>query len=392
MSGRIIIGDALRELRKMPDESVNCVVTSPPYFGLRDYGMKGQIGLERTFGRYLEKLVAVFREVRRVLRSDGTCWVNMGDSYAGSWGAQSRPDGNLKGASVLHARQIAAHPKATRTGNLERFSSRRDKAVVAGPAHLSVSGIKPKNLVGQPWRLAFALQADGWWLRSDIIWSKPQPMPESVSDRPTRAHEYLFLLTKSARYWYDADAIKEPVSGEAHRRFAGHIVAKNATRAPDGLRTSASFGRGAGFRAGKNETTGDRTKEGFNERWKVKNNDLFHAGTGDLVENRNKRSVWTIPTQPNPDAHFASFPEALVTPCVLAGCPGGGVVLDPFGGTGTVARVAEDLGRGWILIELNPEYAAMAKRRLRQTGLLQRVATAPDQSQATEQLDLGGAA
>ncbi len=347
MSGRIIIGDALTELRKLPDESVNCIVTSPPYYALRDYGVDGQIGLEDTLGEYLAAIVEVFREARRVLRTDGVCWVNLGDAYA-SGGADVRLRDDKRG---YRGDRLA-------NGRGDQPAVLRDKTIDADPAPAQqrsggTPGLKPKDMMGIPWRVAFALQEAGWYLRSDIIWHKSQPMPESVTDRPTKAHEYLFLLTKSATYAYDADAIKEPVTGGAHQRrsMKPSDSPKDSARNDAGLKTAARFGRGAG--------------------WRVKANDSFQDATSAaLVETRNKRSVWTIPTKANPEAHFATFPEALVTPCVLAGCPVGGTVLDPFAGTGTVARVAEDLGRHWLLIELNPEYGAMAERRMAQRGLL----------------------
>lgn len=313
MTVRIINADVMDGLRQLPDESVHCVVTSPPYWGLRDYGVEGQIGLESTFGTYVTTMADVFDEVRRVLRNDGTLWLNLGDCYAGSWGAQSRGSetaGTLEGGSMLSARQIEAHPKTTRTGSANRFP-----------------GLKPKDLVGIPWRVAFALQARGWWLRSDIIWSKPNPMPESVTDRCTKAHEYVFMLTKSDRYFYDAEAIKEPST------YAGDIKTTNGnagmTGDPDRYRTRGGFARGVV-----------------------------------VPEMRNKRSVWVIPTTPYAEAHFATFPPELPEICIKAGCPKGGTVLDPFGGAGTTGLVADRLQRNAILIELNPEYAAMAERRV----------------------------
>jgi DNA modification methylase len=302
-------------LRQLPDESVHCVVTSPPYWGLRDYGVEGQIGLESTYGTYVSTLVSVFEDIRRVLRNDGTLWLNLGDCYAGSWGAQSRGSdtpGTLEGGPMLSARQIQAHPKTTLTGSKNRFP-----------------GLKPKDLVGLPWRVAFALQSSGWWLRSDIIWSKPNPMPESVTDRPTKAHEYIFLLTKSERYWYDHEAIKEDAvadhpSGNGFKRDA-RISYQNS----------------------------DGTARGNDEQW---------TDVGGL---RNKRSVWTIATAPYAEAHFATFPPELPEICIKAGCPVGGTVLDPFGGAGTTGLVADRLQRDAILIELNPTYAAMADRRIK---------------------------
>jgi DNA modification methylase len=339
MTVRIINADVMDGLRQLPDESVHCVVTSPPYWGLRDYGVDGQIGLESTFGTYVTTMADVFDEVRRVLRSDGTLWLNLGDSYAGSWGAQSRGDfypGTLEGASsedvCLSARQIKAHPKDTQTGPLKR-----------------TPGLKSKDLIGIPWRVAFALQGRGWWLRSDIVWAKPNPMPESVTDRPTKAHEYVFLLTKSERYFYDAEAIRE---------------ARTSDEDANGFRGGSYVGGEPGARAVignkriKMDDSIDRRKVGFNQRW-----DDAEA-TGAVAAGRNKRTVWTVATQAFTEAHFATFPPDLIEPMIKAGCPKGGTVLDPFGGAGTTGLVADRLQRNAILIELNPEYAAMAEKRI----------------------------
>jgi site-specific DNA-methyltransferase (adenine-specific) len=295
MSTHIIVRDCLEALRKLPDESVHCVVTSPPYWGLRDYGISGQLGLESSFQDYLATMVEVFREVRRVLRKDGTLWLNMGDTYASAWVCNRR---NVVGNGSLENGKRANRPN--RLGD----------------------GLKEKDLVGMPWRLAFALQADGWYLRSDIIWHKPNPMPESVTDRPTKAHEYVFLMSKIERYFYDAEAVRED-GVEPNRKRNDRIGGAN------GHTVRHSLGGMIGASA-----------------------------------KRNKRTVWTIPTAPFPEAHFATFPPALVEPCILAGCPKGGIVLDPFGGAGTTALIAARLGREAILIELNPQYAAMAERRL----------------------------
>ncbi len=442
------VGDALEVLQAMPAESVHCCVTSPPYWGLRDYGTgtwdggdatcdhalpplgdggtggsgnlgfrhgrqythqkqgatsqrKGranveaqrndtfrrdtcgkcgarrvdqQLGLEPTPDEYVANMVNVFRQVRRVLRADGTLWLNIGDSYAGGGGFA--PDAPIN--------QRRAEEGSGMDGNF-RFSARvQDRQPTGKPKGIKTPGLKPKDLVGIPWRLAFALQADGWYLRSDIIWSKPNPMPESVTDRPTKAHEYLFLLTKAPRYYFDSDAIREPHS-------------------PDGRAVTQVVGGNGSL----------QHRDG--ERW---------PGSG-----RNKRSVWEIATEPYPDAHFATFPQALVEPCVKAGCPewvcgtcgkprerivertptgadrvggdanwhkengdraggfyGGvsntlgwsdcghnnyqpGAVLDPFLGSGTTAQVARRLGRKCVGIELNPEYAELAARRLQQLSL-----------------------
>lgn len=305
----IHVGDALTVLRTMPDESAHCVVTSPPYWGLRDYGVEGQLGLERTPEEYLDKMVAVFHEARRVLRGDGTAWVNMGDSYA-----THAKGSNGDGTSSTLAGVPGWQERVRRPGMGNKH----------GP------GLKEKDLCGIPWRLALALQADGWYLRSDIIWHKPNPMPESVTDRPTKAHEYVFLLSKSARYFYDAEAIREADSGQDHPRS---VLDGQPSLEPSGGLMSPH--------AGLRQTDG-------------------RNGSG-----RNARSVWTIATQPFPEAHFATFPEALAERCIRAGCPEGGTVLDPFGGAGTVGLVSAKLNRDYVLIELKPEYAAMASRRIR---------------------------
>jgi DNA modification methylase len=399
------IGDCREVMAGLPAESVHCVVTSPPYWGLRDYGVAGALGLEPTPEAFIASMVEVFREVKRVLRKDGTLWLNMGDSYAGSWGAQSR-EGTCSNCGAkehpetphyfdkpagLSATQISAAPKRTHTGSIPPGS-----------------GLKPKDLVGMPWRLAFALQADGWYLRSDIIWSKPNPMPESVTDRPTKAHEYVFLLTKSARYFYDAEAVREPAIN------AGRVVSYDGTQ---------------------------KNTDHENPRYPgAKPRDITVAA------GRNLRSVWQIATEPYPGAHFATFPQKLVEPCIKAGtsergvCPecgapwvrevdatydaqgrttngprsterrhespgrdvrlvkqtsttgwrppyralSGGcdhtdgfnalqpvpsVVLDPFAGSGTTGLVANRLGRRAILIDLSADYIDQAMLRNAQKPL-----------------------
>lgn len=301
MSYEILQGDSLAVLRTLPDESVNCCVTSPPYWGLRDYGVAGQIGLESTPDEFVARLVDVFREVRRVLKADGTCWVNLGDSYAANRGYQV--------SQSKHQSHDYGDSNASRV-----------------PV-----GLKPKDLVGIPWRVAFALQADGWWLRQDIIWHKPNPMPESVRDRCTKAHEYVFLLTKAERYWWDAEAMSEPLARpeEANRK------------------TPAVFG-GA-------------------DKWvDAKKQSRLHSGNeykGTPTGTRNRRSVWTIATQPTPEAHFATFPLELPEMCLRAGCPVDGVVLDPFNGAGTTGLAALKNGRRYIGIELNPEYVEITHQR-----------------------------
>lgn len=398
--------DALDALRALPAESIHCCVTSPPYWGLRDYGVAGQIGLEQSFQEYVQKIVAICQEVWRVLRNDGTCWVNLGDSYASNGGHSDKSCNDRRGAYNIANRPEHEH-RAFRVG--------------AG------AGIKPKDMIGMPWRVAFALQAAGWYLRSDIIWHKPNPMPESCRDRPTKAHEYLFLLTKSERYFYDSEAIKEKVTGNAHARGDG--VNPKAKRAPSGWNTA---------RTGRKHTE-------INGRYpREKQNESFSGAVSSIVTARNKRSVWKIPTKAFSGAHFATFPPALVTPCILAGTSAGGccadcgaprkriielgkpdiahqracggdlfgeyngqkdykaakaqnasevkarilagmrerktvgwkktckceteavvpaTVLDPFGGSGTTGEVALLHGRRAILIELNPDYIPLIARR-----------------------------
>ncbi len=384
---KIIQGDALTELRKLPDRSVHCCVTSPPYWGLRDYGVEGQLGLEETLDEWVDKLVKVFREVKRVLRDDGTCWLNLGDAYANR--AQS--------------------------GGGDPTIGRRNLGGKRQPKMGISAGMKPKDLLGQPWMVAFALRADGWYLRSDIIWHKPNPMPESVTDRPTKSHEYVFLLSKSAKYFYDAESIKvQQVNGDPESPRGS----KGPERKNSGLR--------------KQDALGKRTYTGFNDRYRP-------------LDKRNSRTVWTIATTPFPEAHFATFPPKLVEPCILAGtskkgcCPDCGapwerileisyrpqnnkgyrtetprvkgrqaghdaggitpqemkhgtaykevkttgwnpsckcnlksvtcnlspaIILDPFSGSGTTGMVAARLGRDYIGIELNPDYVKMSKARI----------------------------
>ena len=301
----------------MPENSVQTCVTSPPYWGLRDYGHDGQIGLESTPEAYVERMVEVFREVRRVLRDDGTLWLNLGDSYAGYWGDSK-------------AREEGRHSSADTNGWTNGFNMN------ARPSfdQFRSSGIKPKDLVGIPWRVALALQADGWWLRQDIIWHKPNPMPESVTDRCTKAHEYVFLITKSARYFYDSEAIKEPCSEDMQFR-ASRGYTRGGNGKVDASRQDAETLRGD------------------------------HAKAINAEDGRNRRSVWTITTKSYRGAHFATFPEALVEPMILAGSPEDGLVLDPFTGSGTTGAVALRLGRNFVGCDLNPEYVRLAESRLR---------------------------
>jgi hypothetical protein len=386
---RILIGDVrakLRELRSQIDAGAmvrpRCVVTSPPYWGLRDYGTepqiwggrddcahewgdvgsrhrggppgkseatagrdqsaraavgdvatgcfcqqcgawRGELGLEPTPELFVEHIVEVFRLVRDVLADDGTCWVNMGDCYLSNACADKNGDPKWKNA---------------------RNPGRGDNA----NRHYRSPVLKAKDLVGQPWRVAFALQADGWFLRSDIIWHKPNPMPESISDRPTKSHEYLFLLTKSPRYYYDADAIKEPVSGNAHPRGDGLNPKARRVVFPQGW----ASGPGSHSAIDHNRITPGKVRPKQN------------ASFAGLVDRRNKRTVWTIPTEPYPEAHYATFPTKLVVPCILAGSQRGDVVLDPFGGSGTVGQVAQALGRNSVLVDLNPVNEVLMRARI----------------------------
>jgi DNA modification methylase len=298
----IIQGDVLSGLAAIKDNSVHCCVTSPPYWGLRDYGVEGQLGLEKTPQEYIAKMVEVFREVRRVLRKDGTCWLNVGDSYA---------------MTSMRGKNSTFH------GLIDQ-----SKQGIVGISKSIPDGLKPKDLCLIPFRLAIALQEDGWWVRSDIIWAKPNPMPESVTDRPTKAHEYLFLLAKSERYYFDQDAVRIPLARLWDDNNGGSWAHTHLQ--PDGTK--------AGHHSG--------------------------AYPRPNPHGANIRTVWTIPTQPTPEAHFATFPEALIVPCIKAGCPEGGIVLDPFFGSGTTGIVAKKLQRKWIGIELNAEYIKIAERRI----------------------------
>jgi DNA modification methylase len=320
----ILIGDVRERLKELPDQSVNCCVTSPPYWGLRDYGNDGQIGLEQDPDDFIAELVTVFREVRRVLRDDGTLWLNIGDSYSGSG----------KGTA----------------GNLGKKHNERHLENKTGG--LVPNGTKPKDLVGIPWMLAFALRADGWYLRQDIIWHKPNPMPESVRDRCTKAHEYIFLLSKSPKYYFDSEAMKEPAKYPFDNRGARADSRAGTSMNSVGGKTGIRFG---GNKYGDSDDPKHSTKSG---------NEYIATGT------RNKRSVWSVTTQPFKGAHFATFPPALIEPCILAGSPRGGVVLDPFFGAGTTGLVAQRHNRKWIGCELNPEYAAIAQARIESESTL----------------------
>ena len=323
---RVIFGDCRDTMRELKAQGVRvqCCVTSPPYYGLRDYGHPGQIGLEKTPAEYVAALVEVFEGVRELLADDGVLWLNLGDSY------------NAAGRE--------GH--GTRQGYKQ--GSNRASATKADNCRPSVADLKPKDLVGIPWRVAFALQAAGWYLRQDIIWHKPNPMPESVTDRCTKAHEYLFLLTKSERYYFDADAIKEDAVGQNLHDLTGPGYAAPGQAPNTGNRKAL------------------RTDIESRHRSQIKGGQSLQA---EPDGRRNRRSVWTVPTQPYSGAHFAVFPAALIEPCVLAGSRPGDVVLDPFMGSGTTAQVAQALGRQWIGCELNTEYAPLQQARTAQAAL-----------------------
>ena len=312
----ILCGDALATLRTMQDNSVDCCVTSPPYYRLRNYGVEGQIGLEETPELFIARLTAVFREVKRVLKKDGTLWVIIGDSYNGSGKAIGADLSNSMQKSNSHSQQTLAPTK--------------------------VKGLKPKDMIGIPFMLAFALRSDGWYLRQDIIWAKPNPMPENVKDRCTKSHEYIFLFSKSKKYFFDHKSIMEKAAYDGRKDIIHKGSHKYSQLNNVGLAQNIFAARAHEF-CQRNEH-------------------------GDFV--RNKRSVWTVSTQCERENHFACFPQKLITDCIKAGCPENGIVLDPFMGSGTTAVVARKLNRNYIGIELNPDYIEIANRKLcRELGL-----------------------
>lgn len=309
----IINGNSLEVLKSLPDNSIDCCVTSPPYYALRDYGCDGQIGLEETPEKYIERLCDVFSEVRRILTPEGTLWLNIGDSYNGN-----------------------------KVGNTEVVKNK--KVSESNDFHKKLwSGAKPKDLIGIPWMLAFALRSQGWYLRQDIIWHKPNPMPESVTDRCTKSHEYIFLLSKSQRYYFDHEAIQEEATSSEKPRIFGANNQKGTLR--------NDIGRVYKPRTKNCQCDGQQPNSG--------------AGmTDEVYPVRNKRDVWQVNTKPCKEAHFATYPFELIKPCILAGCPEDGIVLDPFMGSGTTAIVARSLNRNYLGIELNPEYIKIAHKRL----------------------------
>lgn len=384
MTVKILEGDCRAILKAMTDESVNCVVTSPPYWGLRDYGVDGQLGLEKSLGEHITTMVDVFREVRRVLRQDGSLWLNYGDCYA------TTPNG-----------RSAADTKAA--GGDDRTFRDKPFSTIGG-------FLKPKDLCMIPNRLAIALQEDGWFVRSEIIWAKPNPMPESIKDRPATSHEKIWLLTKAPRYFYDADAVRMPAAESSEARWSQDLEHQEGShRANGGQKTNGTMKAVGGSRRKQDQTaaaaaaaggSSGRRMAGFNDRWDAKqraneNANGFRGGsyvggqpgprtaTGNVpgTGDRNLRNyepapveVWQMATQPFSEAHFATFPPELAERCIKAGCPEGGTVLDPFGGAGTTGLVADRLRRNAILIELNPQYAAMARRRIeRDAGMFAQI-------------------
>lgn len=346
---KIYQGDSLEVLKTFEDNSIDCCVTSPPYYALRDYGVDGQIGLEDSPEKYIERLTEVFMEVHRVLKPNGTLWLNIGDSYNGSGGNHKEGQKNDTG-----------------------FQG--DLGVRCGGKGARVKGLKPKDLIGIPWMLAFSLRNAGWYLRQDIIWHKPNPMPESVTDRCTKSHEYIFLMSKSQKYYFDYEAIQEEANPNyisKNIRFGGNkygdnddphfqIYSGNVYEPKTKVRTQNNGYSKAGGHQDNSGGVGDYSKHGHTKNCQYDGNE----GIKDEVFVRNKRDVWSINVKPNKEAHFATYPQELVFPCILAGCPEGGVVLDPFMGSGTTGIVANKLGRHYVGIELNPEYVEMSERRI----------------------------
>ena len=331
MRWKILSGECQTLLKDLPDSSVDCCITSPPYWGLRDYQVRNQLGLEATPEEYVSNLRSIFTDIWRVLKPEGTLWLNLGDTYFGG--------GNNRG----NTKDISQKQKSNRgAGSVSGigFKGALEKHPI----------LKPKDLVGIPWRVAFALQEQGWFLRQDIIWSKTNAMPESVQDRCTKAHEYIFLLTKSSKYFFDQDAIKEPVAESTIQRLGQDIENQQGSQRVPGKTNGpmkAVFG-------------GRKKHSGYGTR--------IHSGREDdgnyLEGGRNKRSVWSVSTACSSDAHFAVFPEKLIEPCILAGCPAGGTILDPFCGSGTTGVVALKHNRNFIGIELNPEYVSLARSKI----------------------------
>lgn len=328
---KIYHGDSLAILKTFTDGCINCCVTSPPYWGLRDYGNDAQLGLEDTPEQFIKNMVDVFREVKRTLKDDGTLWLNIGDSYAGSG---KGPPGNISGDE--HSMYEKTKPYKSEY-------------------------IKPKDLIGIPWMLAFALREDGWYLRQDIIWSKPNPMPESVTDRCTKSHEYIFLFSKYPKYYYDSESIKTPLKESSINRLSQNIDCQNGSdRVPNKINGNMkAVGQFVGGKKHKNLQENGQSNHTFH---KTRNSNGQEWESKDGMAN--KKSVWTVATMPFKESHFATFPEKLIVDCIKAGCPENGIVLDPFMGAGTTGLVARKLNRGYIGCELNQEYIKIAENRI----------------------------
>jgi DNA modification methylase len=343
MTVRILHGDCREVLATLEVASVQCCVTSPPYYGLRDYGTLGQIGLEASPEAFVAEMVAVFRDVRRVLRDDGTLWLNLGDSYA----ATTKGTGGVGSSGLMRdGRPESGRGSADAANGRAHFASRR----------FDLGDIKPKDLIGIPWMVAFALRGDGWWLRSDIVWAKPNPMPESVTDRPTRSHEHVFLLTKNSRYFYNQEAAREPLTESSLSRLGQPNYENQAgsDRANGGAKTNGKMKAVAAHFGGRLKSQiNDQTRLASGNEW-----------AQDPATGANWRDVWSIATAPFRDAHFAVFPAELAERCIKAGSKAGDTILDPFAGAFTTAMVADRLQRDAIGIELNPEYCTIAERRL----------------------------
>lgn len=349
---KIYCENCLTTLSKMDDNSIDCCVTSPPYYGLRDYGHPDQIGLEETPEKYVEKMVNVFSEVKRVLKSTGTLWLNLGDSYAGS--------GKGSGGDY----ELSKKQHSNKGINYQKDANVKIKFK---------DGCKPKDLIGIPWLIAFALRANGWYLRQDIIWHKPNPMPESVTDRCTKSHEYIFLLSKSAKYYYDADAIKQTVADTTILKLAQQVQNQRGSERVPGKTNGNMKAVGPGRTPRKSIDIKGGNQGNINgiPAMSINGNGVnghseYFDSCGNLIGDgmANKKSVWTVPTMPFKEAHFATFPEDLIIPCIKAGCPEGGVVYDPFSGAGTTALVCHKLKRNWISSEINSEYVRIAEKRI----------------------------